>query len=78
MTALAAWLASAARFTAPTAPEVTAMAKPKKKKEIVFLVCEETGERNYTIRKKPGTPKLSLMKYCPRLRKHTKHAEKKK
>ena len=34
------------------------MAKPKKKKEIVFLVCAETGERNYTIRKKPGTPKL--------------------
>jgi large subunit ribosomal protein L33 len=54
------------------------MAKPKKKKEIVFLVCEETGERNYTIRKKPGTPKLTLMKYCPKLRKHTKHAEKKK
>jgi large subunit ribosomal protein L33 len=55
-----------------------AMAKPKKKKEIVFLVCAETGERNYTILKKPGTPKLELKKYCPRLRKHTVHVEKKK
>ena len=54
------------------------MAKPKKKKEIVFLVCEESGDRNYTLRKKPGTPKLSLKKYCPRLRRHTQHTEKKK
>ena len=54
------------------------MAKSKKKREIVHLVCAETGERNYTIRKKPGTPKLSLSKYCPRLRKHTIHNEKKK
>jgi large subunit ribosomal protein L33 len=54
------------------------MAKPKKKKEIVFLVCEETGERNYTLRKKPGTPKLELKKYCARLRRHTVHNEKKK
>ena len=55
-----------------------AMAKPKKKKEIVFLVCEETGDRNYTLMKKPGTTKLELKKYSPRLRKHTKHVEKKK
>ena len=55
-----------------------AMAKPKKKKEVVFLVCEETGDRNYTIMKKPGTNKLELSKYSPRLRKHTKHVEKKK
>ena len=54
------------------------MAKPKKKKEIVFLVCEESGDRNYTLLKKPVTPKLELSKYCPRLRKHTKHIEKKK
>jgi large subunit ribosomal protein L33 len=65
-------------FAARRRAEVIAMAKPKKKKEIVFLVCEETGERNYTLRKKPGTPKLSLLKYCPKLRKHTKHTEKKK
>ena len=56
----------------------TAMAKPKKKKEIVFLVCEESGDKNYTIFKKPGTPKLELSKYCARLRRHTKHVEKKK
>ncbi len=56
----------------------SAMAKPKKKKEIVFLVCEETGDRNYTIWKKPGSTKLSLKKYSPRLRKHTLHTEKKK
>jgi large subunit ribosomal protein L33 len=54
------------------------MARPKKKKEIVHLVCAETGDKNYTIRKKAGTPKLSLKKYCPRLRKHTIHNEKKK
>ncbi len=54
------------------------MAKPKKKKEIVFLVCEETGDRNYTIRKRSGTEKLSLKKYSPRLRRHTLHIEKKK
>ena len=28
--------------------------------------------------KKPGTNKLELMKYSPRVRKHTKHVEKKK
>lgn len=54
------------------------MARAKKKLEIVHLVCTETGERNYTFRKKPGTPKLELKKYCPRLRKHTLHKEKKK
>ena len=53
------------------------MAKAKKK-EIIFLVCEETGDRNYTFFKKSGAPKLELKKYCPRLRKHTKHVEKKK
>ena len=54
------------------------MAKPKKKKEIVFLVCEETGDYNYTIRRKTGGEKLRLSKYSPRLRKHTVHTEKKK
>jgi large subunit ribosomal protein L33 len=60
------------------APRRSSHGKPKKKKEIVFLVCEETGDRNYTIMKKPGTNKLELSKYSPRLRKHTKHVEKKK
>ena len=52
--------------------------KAKKKKETMFLVCEESGDYNYTIRKKPGGEKLQLRKYCPRLRKHTLHVEKKK
>lgn len=54
------------------------MAKSKKKLETVFLVCEETGDYNYTIRKKSGGEKLKLSKYSPRLRKHTTHVEKKK
>jgi len=54
------------------------MAKSKKGKEIVFLVCSETGERNYAIKKSPGSEKLTLKKYSPRLRKHTIHNEKKK
>ena len=54
------------------------MAKGKKKAEVVFLVCKETGDYNYTLRRKPGGEKLSLKKYCPKLRKHTEHTEKKK
>jgi large subunit ribosomal protein L33 len=58
--------------------DVRAMAKSKKKVETVFLVCEETGDYNYTLRRKPGGEKLKLSKFCPRLRKHTLHVEKKK
>jgi large subunit ribosomal protein L33 len=54
------------------------MAKSKKKVETVFLVCEETGDYNYTLRRKSGGEKLKLSKYSPRLRKHTTHVEKKK
>ncbi len=54
------------------------MAKSKKKVETMFLVCEETGDYNYTIRRKTGGEKLKLSKYSPRLRKHTLHVEKKK
>ena len=54
------------------------MAKSKKKVETVFLVCEETGDYNYTIRRKSGGEKLKLSKCSPRLRKHTLHVEKKK
>ncbi len=54
------------------------MAKSKKKSETVFLVCKETGDYNYTTRRKSGGEKLKLKKYCPRLRKHTEHVEKKK
>ncbi|MCH2399756.1 MAG: 50S ribosomal protein L33 [Pirellulales bacterium] len=54
------------------------MAKRGKKAEVIFLVCEETGDYNYTLRRKPGGEKLRLQKYSPRLRKHTLHVEKKK
>lgn len=55
-----------------------AKSKRKKKLEVMHLVCEETGDYNYTVRKKPGGEKLRLKKYSPRLRKHTVHVEKKK
>ena len=54
------------------------MAKSKKKAETIFLVCEECGDYNYSLKRKPGGEKLRLKKYCPRLRKHTFHNEKKK
>jgi large subunit ribosomal protein L33 len=54
------------------------MAKGKKKLEVVHLVCEETGDQNYTLRRKTGGEKLKVKKYSPRLRKHTLHNEKKK
>ena len=52
--------------------------KSKKKLEVVHLVCEETGDYNYTLRKKSGGEKLKLKKFCPRLQRHTTHVEKKK
>lgn len=58
--------------------ERTMAGRSKKKAETVFLVCEETKDINYTLKRKPGTEKLRVKKYCPRLRKHTWHAEKKK
>ncbi|MEZ6090648.1 MAG: 50S ribosomal protein L33 [Pirellulaceae bacterium] len=54
------------------------MAKSNKKADTIFLVCEESGDYNYAIRRKGGGEKLRLKKYCPRLRKHTWHNEKKK
>ena len=54
------------------------MAKSKKKAEVVHLVCDETGDINYTLRRKPGGEELKLQKYSQRLRKHTPHTEKKK
>lgn len=50
----------------------------RKKAETVFLVCEETGDYNYSVRKKGGGEKLQLKKFSPRLRRHTLHIEKKK
>ncbi len=52
--------------------------KGKRKVESVFLVCQETGDYNYALRRKSGGEKLKLMKYSPRLRKHTVHTEKRK
>jgi large subunit ribosomal protein L33 len=54
------------------------MAKGKRKLEVVHLVCAETGDHNYTLRRKSGGEKLKVKKYSPRLRKHTLHNEKKK
>ena len=56
------------------------MAKSKKKAETIFLVCEETGDYNYRTSKRiKGNPyKVEVMKYCPRLKKHTLHKESKK
>jgi large subunit ribosomal protein L33 len=54
------------------------MAKSKKKADTIFLVCEETGDYNYTLKRKPGGEKLKLKKYSARLRRHTLHVEKKK
>jgi large subunit ribosomal protein L33 len=53
------------------------MAK-KKVAEIVHLVCKETGHQNYTLKKKRGESRLELKKYCPALRRHTVHVEKRK
>ena len=40
------------------------MAKSKKKAETIFLVCEECGDYNYSLKRKPGGEKLRLKKYC--------------
>jgi large subunit ribosomal protein L33 len=54
------------------------MAKSKKKAEVVYLVCEDSGSYNYTLMRKPGGEKLKISKYCQTCRKHTTHNEKKK
>ena len=60
------------------------MAKKKAQAvEYVWLQCSECGDLNYRtpINVKGGLPekmKAGLKKYCPRLRKHTWHTEKKK
>ena len=48
------------------------------KRPPIILVCTETGDHNYvTTKNKTNTPdRLELMKYSPRLRKHTLHREK--
>jgi len=50
----------------------------KEKREYLQLVCTETGDVNYyTSRSKLGQ-KLELKKYCPRLKRHTIHKEKRR
>ena len=49
--------------------------KSKDKWEKVWLVCEECGERNYMVTRKRGL-KLRFRKYCPKMRKHAWHSEK--
>jgi large subunit ribosomal protein L33 len=66
------------RFLFPGFLAMAKGGKRKRKVETVFLVCDETGDYNYTIRRKMGGEKLKLSKYSPRLRKHTPHTEKKK
>ena len=48
------------------------------KRPPITLVCTECGDHNYvTTKNKTNTPdRLELMKYSPRLRKHTLHREK--
>lgn len=43
----------------------------------VTLACTECGERNYvtTKNKKNNPERLEMMKYCPKLHKHTLHKE---
>ncbi len=56
------------------------MAKKGGAREFVALECPECKERNYyTPKRTKGTvPKLELMKYCGRCRKHIKHVERRK
>lgn len=64
--------------TVPETRKERLMAKGKKRLEVIHLVCSETGDQNYTLRRKSGGEKLKVKKYSPRLRKHTLHNEKKK
>ena len=59
------------------------MAKKAGATEFVWLQCSETGDLNYRTRVnvKGGVPeklKAGMMKYSPKLRKHTLHKIKRK
>lgn len=43
----------------------------------ITLECTETGDKNYITKKnnRNNTERIELMKYSPRLRKHTLHRE---
>lgn len=53
------------------------MAKKKGNRQLIGLECTETGLRTYVSEKNRinTTEKLQLMKYNPRLKKHTLHKE---
>ena len=50
------------------------------KREWVWLQCSECGDLNYRteVNVMGGTPKFTLKKYCPRVRKRTEHKIKRK
>ena len=43
------------------------MAKGKKRLEVIHLVCSETGDQNYTMRRKSGGEKLKIKKVSDEL-----------
>ena len=53
------------------------MAKKKGNRNLIGLECSETGMRSYvTAKNRINTEgKMELMKYNPKLRKHTLHKE---
>ncbi len=53
------------------------MAKKKGNRFIIGMECTETGMRSYITQKNRinTTDKVELMKYNPKLRKHTLHKE---
>ena len=53
------------------------MAKKNLAREYVWLKCTESGDLNYRTQRNKNNMEgpLKLSKYCPRLRKHTLHAE---
>ena len=68
---------SAVLFPRPV--EFTVLANGNAMREYVWLECTESGARNYRVPKETrGTERLELMKYCPKLRRHTLHKESRK
>jgi large subunit ribosomal protein L33 len=52
----------------------------KENREMVWLQCTETGDLNYRtqIKVAGGVQKVEVMKYNPKLRRHTLHKVKRK
>jgi len=63
----------------PRLQQKAPMAKKSEAREIIRVVCTEDGKNYYTTtkNKRNTQARLELMKYNPRLRKHTLHREKK-